>query len=323
MWEFIEPYRQKIERFLREIDFSDKPSGLYEPVRYMLGLGGKRVRPVLSLIAAEGYGIPTDLAMPAAAALEIFHNFTLVHDDIMDRAPLRRGKPAVHKRWNLPVAVLAGDVMVFLSQKFLESYSDNIFASLQRLLNRTAIEICEGQQLDMDFERRTKVSTQRYTEMIRKKTAVLLGTALQYGGILASKTRDEQQLLHSAGTQLGLAFQIADDYLDSFGPEKFGKQRGGDIREGKKTFLYVKLFPKLPPDKKENFVRLYQKPDKTEEEVETVIQLFKEYNIPLIARKAVEEHTRQFTDLINSTTLAPEAKHTLIHLADVLARRTV
>jgi len=323
MWDEIKPYRETFERFLKETGIPGNPENLYAPVRYILNLGGKRIRPVLTLIAAEGYGKKPELSLPAAAALEIFHNFTLVHDDIMDRAPLRRGHPTVHTRWNLPVAVLSGDVMIFLAQQFLEKYPPEIFKALQSAFNRAAVEICEGQQMDMDFESREEIATEEYFEMIRKKTAVLLGTALQYGAVLGEKNRDEQQLLYEAGIRLGLAFQIIDDYLDTFGDENFGKAVGGDIREGKKTFLYVKAVEKLTGENKKRFIELYNKKDKTPDEVEKIKKFFIDFNIPQIVFPVIHTLTGEFNSLINSSKLAPGHKKLLLRFSEILANRTL
>ncbi|NPA43879.1 MAG: polyprenyl synthetase family protein [Chlorobi bacterium] len=323
MWESVRPYREAFEEFLRAHELPSRPRRLYDPLRAMLRQGGKRIRPVLTLVAAEGYGTPLATALPAAAAVELFHNFTLIHDDIMDDAPLRRGQPTVHRQWGMPVAILSGDVLMFYAQKFLEPYPPAVFQALQTLLNDTAIAVCEGQQADMDFEDKNEVSREEYMEMIRKKTAALMGTALRYGAILGERNRDEQEILYEAGIKLGLTFQILDDYLDTFGDEKFGKQTGGDIRAGKKTFLYVTLLEKLPPDKRKEFVELYGQKNKTEENVRRIVSLFRTYNLPYITRQTVEDLTREFIFLINSSRLMPEHKQILIHLAEDLAGRTV
>ncbi len=319
----IEKYRKTFENYLRSFRIPKTPANLYEPARYILSSGGKRLRPTLTLIATEGYGKPLLDALPAATALEIFHNFTLLHDDIMDHASLRRGQPTVHKKWNENIAILSGDVMIFMAQQLLEVYSDRQYKSLQTLLNHTAIQVCEGQQLDMDFENRIEVSAEEYLEMIKKKTAVLLGTSLQYGAIIAEKNPKEQKVLYEAGIHLGIAFQIADDYLDTFGDSKFGKETGGDIREGKKTYLYIKALDKMKiPDRKE-FVELYTKKEKTSGDINEIIDLLRENNIPLQAKKIITDKTRSFIHLINSSGLDTFHKRLLIHLAEQLSERTI
>ncbi len=250
-------YLEAIEDYLTPIIPQKPPVNLYEPVRYILSSGGKRIRPVLVMLAAEGYGFERADALPAAAAIEIFHNFTLLHDDIMDHAKLRRGKPTVHIRWDPNIAILSGDAMVYLAQQQLEHYQGETYKALQTLFNRTALEICEGQQEDMDFEKINRVSVSQYMEMIRKKTAVLLGTSLAFGAILAGCEANERELLYQIGIKTGLAFQMMDDWLDTFGDESFGKKTGGDIRESKKTVLYVKTLELLNESEKKRFIEDY------------------------------------------------------------------
>ena len=219
--------------------FPHEPAALYEPLRYFLHLGGKRVRPVLCLMGAELFDAATDDAWHAATAIELFHNFTLIHDDIMDKAPLRRGQSTVNEKWNLSTAVLSGDALVIYAYAELA----RVKAPLQPLLtlfNRTAIEVCEGQQLDMDFETRDDVTEEEYVRMIALKTSVLLACSLKMGALLGGATEGAADKLYEFGKNLGIAFQLQDDYLDAFGaPEKLGKQAGGDILADKKTFLHI------------------------------------------------------------------------------------
>ncbi len=319
----VEKYRKTFERYLKDVTFPEHPENLYTPVRYALETGGKRIRPVLTMIATEGYGKSVVDALPAASTVEIFHNFTLLHDDVMDHASLRRGKETVHKKWNKNIAMLSGDVMIFIAQKLLEVYPPYVFRSLQSLLNQTAMEICEGQQMDMDFEESDEVALSQYMEMIKRKTAVLLGTSLQYGAIIAEKNAKEQYVLYEAGVHLGEAFQIADDYLDTFGDQKFGKEKAGDIKEGKKTYLYVKLLEKLKDKVKNEFVVLYNKKDKSDSEIKRIIRFFSDYGIPLSAKNEIQIKTQQFINLINSTMLDAEHKKLLINMAEDLSERVV
>lgn len=218
-----------------------EPATLYDPVHYILELGGKRLRPLLSLMAAEMYGAKSSDAMGCAIAVEVFHNFTLLHDDIMDAADLRRGKPTVHTKWDVNTGILSGDAMMIMAYQQLNEYNGDQFKQLTQLLSRTALEVCEGQQYDVDFETRDDVTLDEYLLMIKLKTSVLLGCSLQMGAIVAGASEEQQQFIYDYGIHLGIAFQLMDDYLDAFGdPETFGKEVGGDIRENKKTYLYLK-----------------------------------------------------------------------------------
>ena len=232
-------YQKTFESALEGFNQDKSHQNLYIPMHYLLHLGGKRIRPFLTLMAGEAFGVSVKDTIGAAISVEVFHNFTLMHDDIMDKATLRRGKPTVHEKWDVNSAILSGDVMLIKAYQSLEIYPINIFQKLTRLLSKTAIEICEGQQYDMDFETRPNTSEEEYIEMIRLKTAVLVGCALQMGAIIGRAKKEDQQAIYDFGIQLGLAFQLKDDYLDTFGDQDtFGKKIGGDILKGKKTILY-------------------------------------------------------------------------------------
>lgn len=229
-----------LEHLKTRID-TKEPAGLYDPVHYILDLGGKRLRPVLTLLSGTMYGAPVAKTLDAALAVEVFHNFTLLHDDIMDAAHLRRGKETVHVKWDTNTGILSGDAMLIMSYQLLETYDATIFKPLMTLFSRTALQVCEGQQLDVDFETRDNVTVAEYLHMIAYKTSVLVACALQMGAIIAGAPQDEQQRIYNYGLNLGLAFQLMDDYLDAYGdPATFGKEVGGDIRENKKTYLYLK-----------------------------------------------------------------------------------
>ena len=233
-------YTQRIESYLESYSFPTAPSNLYEPLDYFLGLGGKRLRPVLTLMAVELAGKEHDEAIHAAMAIELFHNFSLIHDDIMDKAPIRRGLATVHEKWNSNIAILSGDVLLVKSYELISKQKNEHIPELFQLFNRTAIEVCEGQQMDMDFEERGDVSIDEYIEMIRLKTSVLLGCALEFGFIIANQSEQNRKLLYDFGVNLGIAFQIQDDILDLYGdPDKVGKQVGGDVKSNKKTLLYL------------------------------------------------------------------------------------
>lgn len=231
----------KLEQYLSEINFGESPKELYEPLTYILSLGGKRIRPILSLLSYGMYRKDVESIMPQAAAIEVFHNFTLLHDDIMDEAPIRRGKPTVHKKWNANIGILSGDVMLVRAYDLLLHTPADKLHTVIKDFNRTAAEVCEGQQFDMNFETLPTVNEDDYLNMIRLKTAVLLGFALQLGATLAGASKEDISKLYEFGVNIGVGFQLKDDLLDVFADQsKFGKQVGGDIISNKKTFLLIK-----------------------------------------------------------------------------------
>ncbi|HTE00218.1 MAG TPA: polyprenyl synthetase family protein [Mucilaginibacter sp.] len=230
-----------ISNEVNQLEFAAYPAELYEPIKYILSLGGKRMRPALLLMACDLFDGDVQKAIPPALAIEVFHNFTLMHDDIMDNAPLRRGKTTVHERWNKNVGILSGDVMLIEGYKLMMRVDEPLLRPILDIFNETAVGVCEGQQLDMEFETRNDVSIEEYITMIRLKTAVVLGGALKIGALIGGASKEDAILIQSFGEHLGIAFQLQDDILDVFGnPEKFGKQVGGDIISNKKTFLLLK-----------------------------------------------------------------------------------
>jgi geranylgeranyl diphosphate synthase, type II len=237
----IAKYHQLYSEFLSQNAFVGEPNNLYEPMKYIMELGGKRIRPILCLVGTEACGGQVKGALPIAHAMEVFHNFSLVHDDIMDRADQRRGLPTVHKKWNEPTAILAGDNLLVKAYESILSFSGNEKNEILTLFSKTATEVCEGQQDDMDFAERNEVSEANYLNMIQKKTAVLLGCSLASGAIVASASSSIVQKMYDFAIAIGMSFQMMDDYLDAFGAsENIGKVSGGDIMEGKKTWLYIK-----------------------------------------------------------------------------------
>lgn len=235
---------QDLNRFISDgllaLDYKREPQGLYAPIAYTLESGGKRVRPLLALIAAQMCDGSLQNVMPAALALEVFHNFTLLHDDLMDNADTRRGQPTVHKKWNNNTAILSGDQMLIESYKIMQDIPSQYLSESMMLFTKMATEICEGQQYDIDYEKQSEVSIDEYINMIRLKTAVLPATSLQLGALISGANTDIQTTLYQIGINLGLAFQLRDDYLDVYGnPETFGKNIGGDILDNKKTFIYI------------------------------------------------------------------------------------
>lgn len=237
----VHALQQRISQGLLDLGIPKQPANLYDPIRYILQIGGKRIRPLLTLMAADLFSIPDiEEALPAALAVELFHNFSLVHDDIMDNAPLRRGQQTIHEKWDPNVAILSGDNLLIMAYTQLAKCPPGKLQALVEAFNKMATEVCEGQQLDMDFETSLTIGIDDYLHMIRLKTAVLLGTALKMGAILADASEADSQLIYHFGVDIGIAFQLQDDMLDVYGdPKQFGKQRGGDILAGKKTYLLL------------------------------------------------------------------------------------
>ncbi|MBI2258507.1 MAG: polyprenyl synthetase family protein [Flavobacteriia bacterium] len=237
----INQITEDFENHLHSNSFSKSPENLYDPLHYFLSLGGKRIRPILVLVSHQLFEKEYSKSFPAATAIEYFHNFSLIHDDIMDEAILRRGEETVHKKWNTPIAILSGDVLLVHAYRQLSFLPTNCQLDCLKLFNQTAIEVCEGQQMDMDFERRTFVNAEEYIQMIKLKTSVLLACALQMGAIIAGADLENQHKLYQLGIEVGLSFQIHDDYLDLYNNDPlFGKKRGGDLLQNKKTILSIK-----------------------------------------------------------------------------------
>ena len=245
----LEKALQRINGEILLLDFGNQPAELYEPLYYIFSLGGKRLRPLLTLMACKLYDENFEKALKPALAIEVFHNFSLIHDDIMDQAPVRRGKPTVHTKWDVPTAILSGDVALVEAYKLMMQVDGSLKMKAFELFSKTAKEVCEGQQLDMLFEKREKVTVEEYMEMIRLKTAVLLGFSLQIGALVGGASEEEASKLRNFGETIGLAFQVQDDYLDAYGQaSKVGKTIGGDIVANKKTYLYTKAM-ELADDK--------------------------------------------------------------------------
>lgn len=279
------------------------PKNLYQPATYFLGLDAKRIRPLLTLIAADCFGAKITKALPAAAAVELFHNFSLIHDDIMDNAPLRRGKQTVHEKWNKNIAILSGDVLLVIAYQELAKCKKETSIQLQSVFSNTAIGLCEGQQLDMDFESRAQVSIDEYMEMIRLKTAVLLGSSMQMGAICAKTSKDDAELFYRAGEKLGVAFQLTDDYLDVFGAtEKVGKQVGGDIIANKKTWLLLKALETSKASQKKELQRwVAEKQFNPKEKIATVKEIFISLNLNNHLQKQIDSYYHQAIKLLQTS----------------------
>lgn len=305
----ISQYRDAVTEYLHEKIRVKEPANLYEPMVYILEQGGKRLRPVLVLMATEIFDCNYKKALDAALAIEIFHNFSLVHDDIMDDAPIRRGKQTVHEKWDINTGILSGDAMLINAYQLFESYEGDTFKELSTLFTKTAIQVCEGQQYDIDFETRDNVSIDDYLLMIEYKTAVLVGASLQMGAIVAGTSKECKEAIYQYGRLLGIAFQLQDDYLDAFGdPETFGKQAGGDIIENKKTFLYLKTLELAGSSEALQLEHLYSiSPAENSGKIEAVKALFESSGAAELTRKQIEIYTDKAFRILDKIEL-PEAK---------------
>ena len=302
-----------------------EPASLYEPIDYILTLGGKRLRPVLTLMSADFFGGNYKQALDASLAVEMFHNFSLVHDDIMDNAPLRRGHQTVHEKWDVNTGILSGDAMLILAYQLFETYEPKVFMQLAVLFSKTALEVCEGQQYDVDFETRNDVTISQYIKMIEYKTAVLIGASLQMGAIIAEASQSCQEKIYAFGKNLGIAFQLQDDYLDAFGnPLTFGKQVGGDIIANKKTFLYLTALQKSTPSEVKTLSSLFGTMPKDPSDKITAV---KEIFVCSGAAKATEDEIARYTNtsisLLQDIKISQQHKDTLKSFADFLMNRNV
>ena len=318
-------YREEFLTYLDNSLSEKEPINLYDPISYILQLGGKRLRPVLVLISTEAFGTSYKKALDAALAIEVFHNFSLVHDDIMDDAPLRRGKPTVHEKWDVNTGILSGDAMLIKAYQLFENYEGHQFKELAKLFSRTAIEVCEGQQYDIDFETRDDVSIPDYLKMIEYKTAVLVGASLEMGAIVANAPRELQKEIYEYGRLIGIAFQLQDDYLDAFGdPETFGKQVGGDIIENKKTYLYLQALENLPNEEAEQLKHLYTIfPSDNSQKVEAVKHLFEESGAADKTKDAIQHYTQQAFSCLQKLAINAKQKQILKDLGESLLTRTI
>ena len=311
---------KKINLTLSKTSFGDKPKELYEPIDYMLALGGKRMRPLVSVLSYLIFKEDYEKAIKPSLSLEVFHNFTLMHDDIMDQAPLRRGQATVHEKWNPNTAILSGDVMLVKAYDLLLDLEPEILKQVVTLFNQCATQVCEGQQLDMLFEKRNDVTVEEYLEMIRLKTAVLLGFSMQLGGIIAGASKKDADYLYKAGVDIGIGFQLKDDLLDTFGdPAKFGKKVGGDIIANKKTFLMIHALEVAQNPQKEELRELvtFSGPQK----VERVLAIYKSCGVDEWAMELKEKYLSSAYQHLEDIAVVSTRKKPMIDLARFLVQR--
>ena len=313
------------EKIFQEISLLNQtePKNLYEPIAYSLAMGGKRLRPVMVLLACNLFTDEVEKAIPAAIAIEVFHNFTLLHDDIMDEAAVRRNAPTVHKKYNKNIAILSGDAMSIMAYNYLQKSQTKDLAAIVRLFSHTALEVCEGQQLDMDFETRINVSIHEYLNMIRLKTAVLLACSLKIGAMAANAPERIADLLYVFGLDLGIAFQLQDDLLDVFADqEKFGKKIGGDIVSNKKTFLLLKALELSDYDTKKDLLELIEKKEfDPDEKIKAFRTIYNKLNIKDITINKIEDFYQSALDVLNAIELEKETKAELLQLARLIMDR--
>ena len=316
----LEQLQLLIEQELREINYPNSPKQLYQPIVYVLGLGGKRMRPILVLMAHQLFNDDLTKAISPALAIEVFHNFTLLHDDIMDNAPIRRGKQTVHEKWNSSVAILSGDVMMIQTYQLMLKVNSDILKEVLDVFSKAAAQVCEGQQWDMDFETQSDVSISDYLKMIEYKTAVLLAASLQIGGIIAGASLKEQNHLYEFGRNMGIAFQLKDDLLDAFGnPENFGKQVGGDIMKNKKTYLYLKALELANRNQYADLINYFSTIEITKDKVEAVKSIFSALDIHNITSELMKQYHAKAMQHLNA--INSENKEPLLEFSAMLLDR--
>lgn len=300
-------YSKFFEKHLEAQKFDQRPIELYEPIVYTLALPGKRIRPVLTLMACELFEGNLENALPQAVAIELFHNFTLIHDDIMDNAPIRRGKPTVYKKWNSNIAILSGDTLFALAYQYVQLADKDTLPEILIVFNKTAIEVCEGQQYDLNYEDDSKVTVEEYIEMIRLKTAVLFGASLKIGSLIGGASKEDSENLYNFGLNIGIGFQLKDDLLDTFGDENiFGKKPGGDILSNKRTFLYLRALQEASNKDKAELIDLYSSCGECKNKVEKVKSIFSNLNIHEAAIEEIDKYFEKGIECLEKVN-APEA----------------
>ena len=320
----IDSYKQDFVSYLNKKTAVKEPKNLYEPIHYILQIGGKRLRPVLTLMTCELFGGDVKKAYDAALAVEVFHNFTLIHDDIMDSAPIRRGQETVHKKWDVNTGILSGDAMMVMAYQCFENYEPSVFKELMILFSKTALEVCEGQQLDVDFESRNDVTIDDYIKMITNKTSVLVAAAMKMGAIIAESDVQETQKIYDFGLNLGIAFQLQDDYLDTFGnAAEFGKQIGGDICENKKTFLYLKALEVCDLEDKQQLISLYKSKQDQKNKISEVTHIFNKNKVAELTEKEIEQYSNKAFNILEDIGIPYENKAILKNFGMNLMKRKV
>ena len=295
----ISTFQEVINSKIEKIKIAGKPEELYDPINYILSLKSKRVRPILSLLSFSLFEKDLDKITGPSIALEFFHNFTLIHDDIMDNADMRRGKVTIHKKWDQNIGILSGDLLMIFAFKMLEDIEEESFKKTFKRFNNIAIKVCEGQQYDMNFETKNQISEEEYLSMITLKTAVLIGFSLELGGLIANQKKKINEKLYNAGEKIGISFQLMDDYLDVFGSAEFGKKIGGDISSNKKTYLIIKLLEKANPVDRNNILKLMNNNSYDENKIKFITDMMIKYKIDKISKNKMNSFFNDGIDILN------------------------
>ena len=302
----IKNYQEIINSKIKKIRIQGKPDQLYDPINYILNLKSKRVRPILSLLSYSLFKEDIEKITEPSIALEFFHNFTLIHDDIMDNADIRRGEDTIHKKWNKNIGILAGDLLMIFAYKMLENVEEKTFKKAFQRYNKIAVKVCEGQQYDMNFEVENEISEDEYLKMITLKTAVLIGFSLELGGLIANKEKSITDQLYIAGENFGISFQLMDDYLDVFGNAEFGKKIGGDISSNKKTYLIIKLLEKADSTDKESILKLMNDNKEEEKKIKFITDMMLKYQIDKIAKQKMDIYFKDGMNILSSVSGKPD-----------------
>ncbi|MXO03661.1 polyprenyl synthetase family protein [Flavobacterium sp. HBTb2-11-1] len=321
----IAQYTDFFISYLKTQIIDKEPKNLYDPISYMMALGGKRLRPTLTLLTTEIFGADYKLALPAALAIEVFHNSSLIHDDIIDEDPIRRGKATVHKRWNTNIAILAGDAMIILTYDYLQNYEPNLCKDLIKAVNKMGLEVCEGQIWDVDFETRQNVTVSEYLKMIEYKTGALIATSMKIGALIAQTSQENCDLIYEFGLNIGLAFQLQDDYLDLFGDTlTFGRRLGGDIISNKKTYLYFKALEITSESEKELLKDLYAvRLEDNTNKIKTITDLFLKSGVAKATQESIKKYTNKASKILDKINIEEDNKKLLRDFAESLIGRRV
>lgn len=321
----IAQYTDFFISYLKTQIIDKEPKNLYDPISYMMALGGKRLRPTLTLLTTEIFGADYKLALPAALAIEVFHNSSLIHDDIIDEDPIRRGKATVHKKWNTNIAILAGDAMIILTYDYLQNYEPNLCKDLIKAVNKMGLEVCEGQIWDVDFETRQNVTVSEYLKMIEYKTGALIATSMKIGALIAQTSQENCGLIYEFGLNIGLAFQLQDDYLDLFGDTlTFGRRLGGDIISNKKTYLYFKALEITSESEKELLKDLYAvRLEDNTNKIKTITDLFLKSGVAKATQESIKKYTNKASKILDKINIEEDKKKLLRDFAESLIGRRV
>ena len=319
----FEKYQKEIDNKLSKIKLSNNPKELYDPVRYMLKMKSKRVRPILAILAYKLVHPNWKKVIQSCLSLELFHNFTLIHDDIMDKAPIRRGKKTIHEKWNKNIGILSGDLLMILAYNMISDLPKNILSKTMLKFNEISIKVCEGQQLDMNYQTRKNIDEKQYIEMIRLKTATLIGLSLQFGGLLANMNNNNLNTLYKIGELFGIGFQLRDDLLDVYGSKNFGKKIGGDILENKKTFLSVKAYELSSKKERKNLDYWKKNKKSSKEKIKKVTEIFDKLNLKELTEKKIKSFFNLAYKKLESLNIKNSNKEELTNYLSQLFERKI